>query len=49
MPKPTNKLSDIPVIDEVKENPLKLKVKENLFEGYLLNVGNHTLFFKNFR
>ena len=40
MPKPTNKLSDIPVSDEVKDNPLKLKVKENLFEGYLLNVGN---------
>ena len=48
MPKPSNKLSDIPVSNEVKDNPLKLKVKENLFEGHLLNVGNpHVVFFKS--
>ena len=50
MPKPTNKLSDIPVSDEVKDNPLKLKIKENLFEGHLLNVGNpHIVFLKKFQ
>ena len=47
MPKPTNKLSEIPVSNDVKNNPLKLKVKENLFEGHLLNIGNpHIVFFK---
>ena len=40
-------LSDIPVSNEVKNNPLKIEVKENLFEGHLLNVGNpHIVFFK---
>ena len=47
MPKPTNKLSDIPVSNDVKNNPCKLKVEENFFEGHLINVGNpHIVFFK---
>ena len=47
MPKPTNKLSEIPVSNEVKDNPLKIQVKDNSFEGHLLNVGNpHIVFFR---
>ena len=47
MPKPNVNLSEIPVTNEVKKNPLIIEINNKRFEGHLINVGNpHIVFFE---
>ena len=47
MPKPKIKLSDIPVTNDVQNNPFLIEINNKKFEGHLINVGNpHIVFFE---
>ena len=46
MPKPKLSLSEIPVTNEVKNNPLEINIENRKLIGHLINVGNpHIIFF----
>ena len=47
MPQPVQSLEKIPVTNEVKENPVKIKILEDEYLGHLVNVGNpHIVIFE---
>ncbi|MCI5053387.1 MAG: diaminopimelate epimerase [Pelagibacteraceae bacterium] len=47
MPKPKIKLSEIPVTNDVQNNPFLIEINSKKLEGHLINVGNpHIIFFE---
>ena len=47
MPKPKIKLSEIPVTNDVQNNPFLIEINSKKLKGHLINVGNpHIVFFE---
>ena len=49
MPKPKIKLSEIPVTNDVQNNPFLIEINSKKLKGHLINVGNpHIVFLKKY-